>query len=131
MVSFASSDDLATRLNRTFTAAEGAWIDELLEDASEFLRGVIGQQVYPGQQSTYTAYPSAGREDLPQWPIISVDTVERDGEEIDYDYRPGFITVDCDDPVDITFTWGYPSVPRELVRLSCVLVSQVLLPLEA
>ena len=131
MVAFASPDDLASRLNRTFTGAEEEWVSVLLEDASAFLREAIGQQVYPGQQTTYTGYPSAGREDLPQWPIVSVDAVERDGVAVDYDYRPGYILVSCDDPVDVTFTWGYSTVPRELVGLACVLVSQALIPLEA
>lgn len=132
MVAFATAAELGSRLNRTFTpGAETEWIDGLLADASDHLRKVIGQQVYPQTTSEYTAYPSGGRVDLPQWPVVEVVSVERDGMAIDYTYRPGFVMVNGDDPCDVTFTWGYSEVPNELVRLACVLVSSTLLPLEA
>lgn len=131
MTAFATVDDLALLTGRTFTAAQEDQVVALLDAASAYLRGVIGQEVYPATESTYTAYPLGGREDLPQWPVVSVDTVERDGVEIDYTYRPGYIKVAGDDPVDITFTWGYESVPPELTRLTCVLVAQSLAVLEA
>lgn len=130
MTAFATSADLAKRLNRVFTVEEEAWIDQLLEDASEHLRSVIGQQVYPQTTSEYVAYPSGGRVDLPQWPVVAVVSVKRDGADIDYTYRPGFITVSGDEPCDVTFTWGYETAPVELSRLACVLVSQALIPLE-
>lgn len=130
MEAFAAATDLATRLNRVFTAEEEAWIDELLADASAHLRSVIGQQVFPRQTVTYTAYPQSGREDLPQWPVVEVTSVTRDGDEIDFEYRPGYITVDGDEPCDVTFTFGHSESPDELKRLACVLVSSTLLPLE-
>lgn len=134
MDAFATADDLAARLNRTFSAEEEAWITTLLEDASTYLRGVIGQTVFPATAATFVAYPEAGRVDLPQYPVVSVDLVERDGETLvldtDYTYRPGYITVDCDDPIEVTFTYGYATAPDELRRLACVLVSQALLTLE-
>lgn len=130
MEAFTNPDAVATRLNRTFTSAEEDWVTALLVDASAYLRSVIGQDVYPVTQSTFTAWPDAGRVDLPQYPVVSVDAVERDGEEIDYTYRPGYITVDCDDPVDVTFTWGVDTAPALLVSLSAVLVSQAILAVE-
>ena len=107
MTAFATAENLAKRLRRTFAAGEETeWIEELLEDASEHLRAVvIGQQVFPRQQTTYTAYPDAGREDLPQWPVVSIDSVTRNDVEIPHVYRPGYILVDGDKPVDITYTW--------------------------
>jgi len=131
MVAFASVDDLALLTGRTFTAAQEEQATALLDAASAYLRGVIGQDVYPATSSTYTAYPLGGREDLPQWPVVSVDTVERDGVAIDYTYRPGYIKVSGDDPVDITFTWGHDTIPPELNRLTCVLVAQSLAVLDA
>lgn len=132
MVAFATAAELGTRLNRTFTSgAETDWIDGLLADASDHLRLVIGQQVYPQTTSEYVAYPSGGRVDLPQWPVIGIVSVERDSEAIDYTYRPGYITVDGDEACDVKFTWGYASIPPELKRLACVLVSQSLTTLEA
>lgn len=130
MTAFATVDDLALLTGRTFTAAQEEQVEALLEAASAYLRGVIGQDVFPATTSTYEAYPLGGREDLPQWPVVSVDAVERDGEEIDYTYRPGYIKVSGDDPVDITFTWGYESAPPNLTRVSCVLVSDQLTAIE-
>lgn len=130
MVAFAEAADLAKLLNRVFTADEIIWVDDLLDAASTYLRSAIGQDVYPQTQSTFVAYPDSGRVDLPQWPVVSVDTVERDAVAVDFTYRPGFLMVSCDDPVDVTFTWGYATAPPELVRLACVLVSQALLTLE-
>jgi hypothetical protein len=128
---FATAAELGARLNRTFTpGAETAWITTLLEDASTHLRTVIGQQVFPRQTVTYTAYPSAGREDLPQYPVVSIGSVQRAAADIEYSYRPGFIMVDGDEPCDVTFTFGWVVPPDELKRLACVLVSSALLPLE-
>lgn len=131
MVAFATAAELGVKLNRTFTAgAETEWIDELLSDASSLLRGVIGQQVYPVTTSVYVAYPSGGRVDLPQWPVVSIGSVTRASAAIEYLHRPGFLIVAGDDPCDVTFTWGYTTAPSELKRLACVLVSSALLPLE-
>lgn len=130
MTAFATRAELSLLTGRVFTTEQEPQIDALLEAASSYLRGIIGQDVYPTTTSTYTAYPSGGREDLPQWPVVSVDAVERDAVEIDYTYRPGFVLVDGDDPVDITFTWGYTTAPAELSRLTIVLVGQALTTLE-
>lgn len=130
MDAFATYTDLELRLKRTFTPDEQTWIASLLEDASTYLRGVIGYDIYPQAVVTYTDYPDGGRIDLPQFPIIAITTVERDSVELDYEYRPGYILVDTDLPVDITFTYGYAAAPPELVRLTCVLVSQALITLE-
>lgn len=127
---FATAGDLAARLNREFTSEEETWIGTLLEDASTYLRTVIGQQVYPQTATTFDEWPTAGRVDLPQWPIVEIGSVKRDGAEIDYDYRPGYLTVSGDEKVEITYTFGYTNAPDELVRLCCVLVSAALLPLE-
>lgn len=113
-------------LNRTFAGGEADQAEALLEAASDYLRAVIGQEVFPQRTSTYDAYPSFGREDLPQWPVVSVDSVKRGGVEIEYTYRPGYVTVRGDEPVEITFTWGVEESPGELKRLTCVLAAQAL-----
>jgi hypothetical protein len=59
-----------------------------------------------------------------------VDAVERDAVAVDYTYRPGYLTVDCDDPVDVTFTWGVATAPPILVSFSALLVSQAILSVE-
>lgn len=132
MDAFATAEQLGKRLKRTFTdGAEKEWIEELLEDATAYLRSEIEQEIYPRTTSTYTAYPTNGREDLPQVPIVEVLAVTRDGQDLDFRYLPGRVLVDDDAPCDVTFTWGYATVPRELTRVTCVLVSQVLMLLEA
>src|SRR5690606_36457363 len=85
----------------------------------------------PRVTTTYTAYPSGGREDNPGKPIVAVEAVTRGGEPVAFRYRPGYITVDSDEPCEVTFTAGYAEAPRELARLACVLVSQTLITLEA
>ena len=58
---FATYEDLEARLNRAFTVEEQSWVTTLLEDASTYLRDdVIGFQVYPQEQVTFTAWPDAG-----------------------------------------------------------------------
>lgn len=130
MTAFATPEQLGTRLNRTFTAGEKAWMQELLEDASEHLRTVIEQEVYPRRQTTYTDWPTGGRVDLLQTPVVSIDAVVRDGAPIDYELFPGYLKVTGDEPVTLTYTFGLANPPRELARLACVLVSQTLIPLE-
>ena len=132
MDAFATVDDLAARLNRTFSVEEEAWITTLLEDASTYLReDVIGLQVFPQSSATFTAWPDGdGSVVLPQQPVISVDAVEFDGDAIEYTLRDGVVYVDVCEPVDITFTYGYAVAPEGLKRWACVLVSQALVPLE-
>lgn len=133
---FATYTELGLRLNRTFTVgAESAWITSLLEDASTYLRDdVLGQQIFPQTTSTFTAYPDGGRVDMPQSPVISIDSVLRAGVPLvlntDYTRRDNTIVLDNDEPVDITFTYGYSTAPESLKRWCMVLVSQALIPLE-
>lgn len=128
---FATADDLAARLNRTFTEDESAWIDTLLEDASAYLRDdVLGLQVFPQAQATFVSWPDGGRIDLPQSPVVSVDSVKRNGVEVDYMRRDNALYVATDDETTVTFTYGYASAPESLKRWACVLVSQALIPLE-
>lgn len=130
MTAFAEVSDLEVLLKTTYVGEDREQIEALLEAASGHLRHVIGQDVYPVTTSTYTAYPTFGREDLPQWPVVEVVSVERDGNPVDYTYRPGYITVRSDEPVDVTFTWGVAESPVELKRLTLVLAAQALQMLE-
>ena len=126
MTAFATYEELASALKTTFDSAEQAQATSLLEAASDHLRHVIGQEVYPVTTSTYTAYPTFGREDLPQWPVVKVVSVQRDGKDVPYTYRPGYIMVASDEPVDVTFTWGVDTPPGELNRLTIALAAQAL-----
>lgn len=130
-MAFATADKLGTRMKRDFSNAEKTWLNELLEDATAYLQGEIGQIVYPQQSATFTEWPTAGRVDLPQHPVISVDTVERGGVAVPFEPRPGYVRVQGDAPVDVTFTFGHADVPRNLESLACALVSQQLTLVEA
>lgn len=131
MDAFASYADLGLLLNRTFTADEQPWITGLLESASAYLRDdVLGLQVYPQSTSTFTAYPDGGQVVIPNPPLVSIGAVTRDGVAVAYTQRDNSIWVDCDDPVDVTFTYGYLTPPDSLKRWACVLVSQALLTVE-
>lgn len=130
-MAFATANDLAGRLQRTFTPDEAVWVDGLLADATAYLQRVIGQVVAPRQTVTFRAFPYAGWVDLPQWPVVSVDEVERGGVPVKFEERPGMIRVHGDEPVDVTFTFGFAEVPRDLTALACVLVSQQLTLIEA
>jgi hypothetical protein len=126
MTAFAEFSDLQALLGDKITEGQQEQVEALLEAASAHLRHIIGQNVYPQETVTYEAYPSFGREDLPQWPVVRVDAVKRGGVDVDYTYRPGFVMVSGDDPVDITFTYGVADAPAELKRLTCVLAAQAL-----
>ena len=126
MVAFATSTELGKRMQRTFTGAEATWIDGLLEDATAYLQAEIGQLIYPRQTVTFSDWPSGGWVDLPQWPVVSVSAVERNGSPVMFEERPGRIRVGSDQKVDVTFTFGYSTAPRVLESLACALVSQQL-----
>lgn len=126
MTAFATVADLEALLKTTYVGDDAAQVEALLEAASGHLRFVIGQDVFPVTTSTYTAYPSFGREDLPQWPVVEVVSVTRDGAPLEFSYRPGYIVVRGDDACDVTFTWGVATAPAELKRLTLVLAAQAL-----
>ena len=133
MEAFATYQDLEKRLNRVFTADERIWVTTLLEDASTYLRDDVlgGQRVYPRATSTFTAYPTGGVIALPQHPVASVGSVANAaGDQIEYVRRNDSIVVATNDPVTVTFTYGFTSSPEVLKRWACVLVSQALTMLE-
>ena len=132
MTAFATHQDLAVRMKRTFTEDEKAWVTELLEDAASFLRGCIGRaQVYPVTQSTFTAWPLGGRVDLPQPFVVSVDAVTRGGVPEAFTRREDAVYVRYDDEHEVTFTYGLAEPPRDLVGYNVALVSQTVTLVEA
>lgn len=132
MEAFATYSDLESRLNRTFTEAERAWVSTLLEDASTYLRDDVlgGQTVFPQSSATFTAYPAGGWIELPQHPVIAVTAVTRGGVAIPFTRWDESVSVDDGAPCEVTFTFGFQVVPATFVRWACVLVSQALIPLE-
>ncbi|MBB4072050.1 hypothetical protein [Canibacter oris] len=130
MASFATYEDLEKRLGRVFEPSEREWISTLLEDAAEYLRGVIGQRVWPPAAVTFTDVPTAGLVRLPQLPVASIESVtDATGKPVPYKQLPAAIRVKGTRPVTVSYRYGVMDPPRELIRLSCVLVSQTLVSL--
>lgn len=114
---------------RTFTPAEESTVTAMLEDASAHLRDVIGQQVFPSSQASFTVRLGRGRSSvtLPQQPVRSVDKVLVNGAEIEVDSDDVAVYVGCGArKVTVTFTFGYDEPPAELATWACVLASQAL-----
>lgn len=127
---FATSDDLAKRLGVTFTVEEAARVDELLADACDDLRGLIGQPL-SRLTSTVTLYTDQlGKVILPAVPVVEVTAVTVDAEDVEWSLKDDVLTVPTtvgrDDPVTVTFTHGWDPIPRELVRWACVMAAAVL-----
>jgi hypothetical protein len=128
---FATYLEFGTRLRREFDVAEQVWITSLLEDASTYLReDVIGAQVFPQSSATFEAWPDGGRVDLPAHPVVSVESVMRNGLAIGFERRDSALYVDGNELVEISFTYGHALAPEGLKRWAMVLVSQVMVPLE-
>lgn len=132
MTAFATHEDLAKRMKRSFTPDEQEWVTELLEDAASFLRGCMGRaQVYPVTQSTFSAWPLGGRVDLPQPFVVSVDAVTRAGLPVPFARREDTVYVRYEDEVEVTFTYGLAEPPRDLIGFNTALVSQTITLVEA
>lgn len=132
MDAFATIEQLQQSTGRTFTEEQSEHIEQLLADASTYLReDVIGMRIYPREQVTFTTTPdSSGELVLPQQPVVSVDAVTRNGQSIEHNYRDGSVFVDGHEPVTVTFTFGYAEPPANLTRWTIVLVAQALVTLE-
>ncbi|NLA65401.1 MAG: hypothetical protein GX862_05645 [Leucobacter sp.] len=131
MTAFATYQELEKRMSRTFTTTERVWVTELLEDSAEYMRGIIGQQVYPPQQITFQGWPDRGWVDLPATVVRSVDAVTFDGQPVEWEQRLGSVRVGCNGPVAVTVSVGFSVAPRDLIALNCALVSSQLLLVEA
>lgn len=131
MTAFATYQELGKRLNRFLTEAEGLWLTELLEDSAEYMRGIIGEQVYPPKQITFEAWPELGWVDLPALAIQSVDAVEQGGVPVPWEKRLNRIHVGCRESVQVTVTVGFTVAPRDLIGLNCALVASPMLLVEA
>lgn len=144
MVAFAQSSDLETRLGVTFTSGQVAQADQLLEDASEHLRSIIGQSVYPAVTVSFDVWVTPGERDVPVpfVPVASITSVTINSVVVQASLVDGRILLALPavppsaglycDPVAVTVVAvvGVPTVPVELVSWTCVLASQVLSTIE-
>lgn len=131
MTAFATYQELEKRMGRTFAEPERVWVTELLEDSAEYMRGIIGEQVYPARQITFQGWPDRGWVDLPATVVRSVDAVTLEGQPVEFEHRLNRVRVGCSGPVEVTISVGYSTAPRDLISLNCALVSSQLLLVEA
>jgi hypothetical protein len=80
MASFATTDDLAARLKRTFTAAEESQADQFLEGATARIRAITDQWISLVVDDEITVQAPISRVLwLPERPVVAVTSVEIDG----------------------------------------------------
>lgn len=132
-VQLASDEDVVAALGRALTSAEGAKVDAILDKASELFRKRSGQQFTEGS-SLVRLKVTANYVDLPQRPVVAVQSVTRDvagGASISHDLFQSRLTlhgVRAGDMVRVGYTHGGP-VP-DLVRLTIADVARKVLEID-
>jgi len=135
-VAFATISDLRTHVG---TIDDEDQARALLDQATGLLRTEIGAHVYPRATVTvpFKIRPYEGWVQLPQQPVVSVASVAVDGVTLDtsdYDVVDGGVWLDHVTPdtdskwatVEVTFTYGYATVPDDL-KLACLIVASQML----
>lgn len=89
----------------------------VLEIVSAIVRAEA-RQSFTRDTTTVTLYPLRGVVTLPQRPVVSIESVQRSGEPVPYwSISPeGFRVAGCE-PVSVTFTHGYASVPGDVLAV--------------
>ena len=132
MTAFATKADLAARLKRavpTVASLEESQWDEALDDASAYLRAVIGWQVYPEATVTAAMFGSGGRWLSLPGGAMSVESVTGDGVPSEWSVIDGALYGDSGTwwgKVTVEYTVGLAAVPDDLKAFTCVVASQVL-----
>jgi len=127
MTGFATVANLQDRLKKTFTGTDIAWVQTLLDDASEHLRSLLGWQVYPAATVTIKTKVNIGDfYRIPIQPVQSLGAVLVDGLAVTVTEFDGGIQFKNQGIADISFTAGYTKVPPALVSWTCVLASQAM-----
>lgn len=100
-----------------------------LEIVSSIVRAEA-RQSFTRSTSTVRLFPSSGYVALPQRPVVSVSAVVRDGvaltEGRDFTVRHDRLHVSGSEPVSVTFTHGYASVPGDVLAVVLTAASRVL-----
>lgn len=127
MAAFATVSDLQARTRVTYAGADIAWVQSILDDASAHLRDILGWQVFPAAQVTYTTKVWAGIFNrLPIQPVKSIDSISIPLTVMTYDTYDGGFESDTNGIATVTFTAGYATSPPSLVSWCCVLAAQVI-----
>ncbi len=136
-MAFATASQLATRLGRQFTSAETSQASALLEDATSYLQAEIGQLIEAGSMTvTLDIDPTCKRARLPQWPVVSVTSVQLNGITItDFEVKDGHVCRARGFPatvgnqfatLTVEYAYGCADIPAELVTYTLVLAAGVI-----
>lgn len=142
-MAFATTADLATLLDRAFTTSETLQVDRIMEAATAFIRDEVGAHIAPRLTSTVTVTVPQHEQwiDLPQRPVVSVDTVAVNGSPVDsarwalvdgalYFEAPGWSSRRHSN-VTVTFSHGFVSAPEDVRDHCLVIAAQMLAEIEA
>lgn len=132
MTAFATKAELAARLKRAVPTAasleESQW-DEALDDASAYLRAVIGWQVFPQSEVSVVLFGRGSRWLPLPGGAVSVESATGDGVPSEWSVVDGSLYGDSGGwygKVTVGYTVGYADVPDDLRAFTCVVASQVL-----
>lgn len=123
---YATATELASALRRTFTPEEISWVEDRIEEATEFMREYMGGvHIAPVATTTYTATPTSGEVALTQPYVRSIDAVTYEGSPIAYTRHQDTIRVANyrATELEITYTHGLDKVPADLRRICVGLVA--------
>ena len=119
MTALATVADLGVRLGLDLTADTRA--AAILTDVSAAVRGYTGRTFTKTTDQSVEVDVCCGKATLPDGPVISIDSVKVDGDDITYTWTSGRTIRDllaCG-PVTVVYTWGYETVPDEIVGVVC------------
>jgi hypothetical protein len=135
----ATIEDVEARLGRVLDAGEDERVAALLDDASAAVRAYTGQG-FTSEETTARLIPRNGKLNLPQRPVTAVSAVKTvDGDDIVFTWWIGNnVTVGATNlnwfevngvpsqPLDVTYTHGYDTVPADIVAVVCQIVGRAM-----
>ena len=134
-MAFATVADLEQRLGRSLSTQTGQ-VQLLLEDATAYLRSVLGGQISPPSTVTVRTLAERGAWIRPPAYPASVVSVAVNGVPVVLDpFAVADAVFACPGcwfgseqrlAVDVTYALGYTETPPDLVSWTCVLASQML-----
>lgn len=123
MLPLANEGDFEARLGRDLQDLERPRALALLTDASARVRRVSGQTISLATTTArFTPVWHVRKFGilLPQWPIVTVDTVIGDDlADVDVTWVSGTNFIETWVPVTVTYTHGYDPVPDDIVAVVC------------
>ena len=120
MAAFATAGDLATYLQRDFSAEDTATAELLLDIATANIRTAAGNQIISFvPDDTYTVRTTAPFIVLPQRPVVSVSAVTLDANAVTTYTWDGdeFIAATGRGLVTVTYSHGHDPIPDDIKGL--------------